>query len=176
MFNNISPRISCPLWDKVVKYGRAGETTDDDKKAHALLHLGYVRLHTHTHTFSVSLRLFNTYCLSTTLVTQTRLCYVIRSLPVLFLFHSLHSIQRCVYAQYFIFWRYGDHCRFPSVHGDRCCCTVSVLTSESQPLELKQRFVTAFLHVVCFWYDVPRLHREKCPSLISRQCLLREHV
>ena len=77
-----------PVWDKVLKYSTAGLATDDDR-AHAcyvLNNQGYKR----------SLRICNTYCLSTEKVVK-RTCINIRSIrTLLVLLLSEHAVHMSV--------------------------------------------------------------------------------
>ena len=69
---------SCRLRDNVEKYGTAGQATDNNI-------IRYMRFACWITKATDTLRICNTYCYSTaTMVTRTRLWYVMRTLPVLY--------------------------------------------------------------------------------------------
>jgi len=82
-------RKLCRLWDNVQKYCTAWRTPDDNMAhAHCMLD---------TWGYKHTLRLCNTYCVSTaTVVARTRLIvtFYVRKLPILLFFWNMHHVNR----------------------------------------------------------------------------------
>ena len=78
VFNNFFFRKLCPLWDNVEKYCKPARLHDNTVRAHCIVG---TKVYRHTS------RMCDSYCLSTATVgcTNTPECYVISTLPVLFL-------------------------------------------------------------------------------------------
>ena len=81
MYKTISPpRKSCRLWDNVEKYGRAGQATFDKAPARCML----IPTARNTHSKYVHLLLFH----YSNGWTNAPKCYVVRTLPVLFIIQT----------------------------------------------------------------------------------------
>jgi hypothetical protein len=96
-------RKSCRLWDNVEKYCTAGQATDW-QFGECALHAGYLWLRTHSHYVYLLLLRCNNGC------TNVPQCYVIRTLPVLFIlqrsqhnssFFSKCNIYMCFLHRYY---------------------------------------------------------------------------
>jgi hypothetical protein len=76
----------CPLWDNVEKYGRPEEATDKNM-VYAHFTLG---TQSYKHTVSEYVILIDFYCCSNS-CTNVHQCYVIRTLPVLFIWRRIQG-------------------------------------------------------------------------------------